>query len=566
METRNLQARRGDQSGPQPSSQRSNPSVKIIGLALGLVLVFAGSVVAQDLGIDGLLADARVSDQAELISLHKGGAERLPVIVTLHASESIQQFNAWRDRPLAERHRRDVAEVLDKTLDGLTSEDFELRHRLENVPIFSGLITMADLAQLLGGQEVRAIELDGITETQTSQGITLMNGDQVRSDYSGSGRSIAIVDTGINYGHPALGGGSFPNSKVIGGANFGDIAGIPPLDLNGHGTAVAGIAAGDSVGTTFSGGVAPGARLYALKIVTGSGSTALDSAIQAAWDWCVTHQDDAPAHPIMVINTSFGGGKDSSPSLSLSFILSSAAVDGAGIALFCASGNDGYCSAISSPASTPLAISVGAVYDASIGSKTPCVDASSCVASATTGCSTGFSCSDSTTAADQVTCYSNSAYFLDILAPSNNAYTPTLGTSYTSNFGGTSAASPYAAGATAVLLHAAEAAGFALTPLDVRSALVLTGDAITDPKAGLTFPRVNLGHAAESYTDTWVDFAHSGSEDGSKLAPFNTIAEGAAAVAPAGNLRIMNGTTGESPTVTDAMTLVAEGGNVTIGS
>ena len=73
----------------------------------------------------------------------------------------------------------------------------------------------------------------------------------------------------------------------------------------------------------------------------------------------------------------------------------------------------------------------------------------------TTQCDTGWFATDHT-AADKVTCYSNSASFLDIFAPSNDASTLSIG-GYSNSFGGTSAACPYAAGAAAALQSAAKA-------------------------------------------------------------------------------------------------------------
>ncbi len=55
-----------------------------------------------------------------------------------------------------------------------------------------------------------------------------------------------------------MGGGSFPNAKVVAGADLGDDD-DDPMDCLGHGTSVAGVAAGPR-------GVAPGARLVALKV------------------------------------------------------------------------------------------------------------------------------------------------------------------------------------------------------------------------------------------------------------------------------------------------------------
>ena len=53
-------------------------------------------------------------------------------------------------------------------------------------------------------------------------------------------------------------------------------------------------------------GVACGAKLYALKISSGSTGSATNDAIVSAWNWCITHKNDDPNNPILVISTSFG--------------------------------------------------------------------------------------------------------------------------------------------------------------------------------------------------------------------------------------------------------------------
>src|SRR5258706_15014043 len=57
---------------------------------------------------------------------------------------------------------------------------------------------------------------------------------------TGKGQAIAILDTGVDYNHPALGGGW--GRTVIGGDDFVGHDN-DPLDQNGHGTAVAGMGA-----------------------------------------------------------------------------------------------------------------------------------------------------------------------------------------------------------------------------------------------------------------------------------------------------------------------------------
>jgi subtilisin family serine protease len=331
--------------------------------------------------------------------------------------------------------------------------------------------------------EVELIEEDDVRKANVAQGIPLMNASGVRPTHNGTGVSIAVSDTGIDYTHSQLGGGGFPNAKVIGGRDFADND-ANPMDCHGHGTSVAGISAGTLAAGPgdYIGGVAHNARLYALKIspdgfFCGSSS---DSLIAASWDWAVTHKNDDPNNPILIVNTSFGGGRYFAP-CDASEPTTAAAADNLvanGITLFASSGNDGYTDSMGAPACVDNAISVGAVYDANLGPRfwSPC--------------------SDLTTAPDQVTCYSNSDDFLDILAPSNDAYTTNLGGGYRTNFGGTSAASPYSAGAAAILQSYAKATtGSYYPPGQIRMRMVISGDPITDPKNGITKPRVNVGNA-----------------------------------------------------------------------
>ena len=338
-----------------------------------------------------------------------------------------------------------------------------------------------------------------------AQGIPLMNATTARSTYGGSGLSVAVCDTGIDYTHSRLGGGGFPNSKVIGGYDCGDNDN-DPMDQQGHGTACAGIVAGE-LGTVgdYIGGVAPSAKLYAVKISYGSGGSAYESDMIEGWEWCITHQNDDPNNPIMIISTSFGGGRYYSFCDSDSTLMTAAAANAVsvGITLFVSSGNDGYCDSMGWPACISHVISVGAVYDAGFTTSSIgwCVDSGSCADKIIGGCSTGWY-SLQKPVADGVIVYSNTASFLDVLAPSNWATTTKLGGGYWDTaygFGGTSAACPYAAGAAAVLQSAAKSiTGSYLTPGQVKSKLVDTGNSITDGKVGISKPRVNLAAAVST--------------------------------------------------------------------
>jgi uncharacterized repeat protein (TIGR01451 family) len=168
----------------------------------------------------------------------------------------------------------------------------------------------------------------------------------------GTGVKIGIIDTGIDYLHGDFGGsgllaayqaestttanfttaGSFPTAKVVGGTDFaGDAytglnAPVPdanPMDCNGHGSHVAGTAAGFGVtaaGATFTGpydgnnstyaplrivpGSAPKALLYALRVFGCAGSTGLTTL---AIDWAMDPNDDGDlSDHLDVINMSLG--------------------------------------------------------------------------------------------------------------------------------------------------------------------------------------------------------------------------------------------------------------------
>jgi hypothetical protein len=139
--------------------------------------------------------------------------------------------------------------------------------------------------------------------------------------------------------------------------------------------------------------------------------------------------------------------------------------------------------------------SVGAVLDANIGGLGFCVTSDSCAANKQTypSCNTGYVAWFYSSAADMVVPSSNTSSFMTMLAPSKNAYTTALGNGYTSTFGGTSAACPYAAGAAACIQSAAKAAtGSFLTPATLKSRMLAAGDPVAYAAAGISKPRVNL--------------------------------------------------------------------------
>jgi hypothetical protein len=266
---------------------------------------------------------------------------------------------------------------------------------------------------------------------------------------AGTGTTVAVLDTGVDYTRAAFGGCAAPGGscKVAFARDFAPDDGA--RDSDGHGTNVAGIVLG----------VAPGARIAALDVFRNDGF-AYSNDLIAAIDWVIANQS---TYNIVAMNLSLGGGRHAGPCPADVFATPIANARAAGVLAVIASGNDGYKNAVSSPACAPAAVAVGAVYDAPQG---------------------GFNwstCTDRVTHADQVTCFSNSASVLTLLAP--GALIAAAG----ETMGGTSQATPHVAGALAVLR-----AAFPGETLDATLArLGNTGRPITDSN-GITTPRIDL--------------------------------------------------------------------------
>ncbi len=499
----------------------------------------------------------------------ENGATTTRVIVNLREAETVEAKRSLENPHKREFFSKGIHDFVDRVLQGFSPAQVQKTRSFEYMAGFSAQVTLEGLEVLAEDPDVLSIEKDSLLYPNLAQGIPLMNALVARSSYGGEGLSVAICDTGIDYNHVRLGNGGFPNSKVIGGYDTGDNDN-DPMDLQGHGTACAGISAGD-LGSDgdYIGGVAWGAKLYALKISQGSGGSAYLSDMIEAWEWCITHQYDDPNNPILIINTSFGGGRFTAycDSDTLAMTTAAANAKAAGMTLFVSSGNDGYCDAIGWPACISHVVSVGAVYDAHFTADGIgwCVESQSCADKIPTfGCSTRFY-SPNVPYGDQVTVYSNTASFLSLLAPSNWATTTEIGGGYWTSaygFGGTSAASPYAAGAAACLQSAAKAiTGTFLTPDQLQSTLMETGDSITDTKVAITKPRVNLGKAVATLGgSTTVIYVEPSGACGGNAPCYASIQDAINAAVSGDTIKISQDATAQALSLITAKNLTLQGG------
>jgi hypothetical protein len=162
------------------------------------------------------------------------------------------------------------------------------------------------------------------------------------------------------------------------------------------------------------------------------------------------------SHSIAAINMSLGGGAFPDPCNDDARRPIIDQLRTAGIATVAASGNEGYINAISAPACISSAISVG-----------------------------------STSKTDQISIFSNSAYFLDLLAPGESIYSAVPSTGYASK-SGTSMATPHVAGAWAVIKSAQPAANIDA----ILGTLKSTGLSLTDVN-DITTSRIQVDLAVD---------------------------------------------------------------------
>ncbi|MBN1638143.1 MAG: S8 family serine peptidase, partial [Ignavibacteriales bacterium] len=200
---------------------------------------------------------------------------------------------------------------------------------------------------------VKRIHTNNKKEITLDESVPLIGADKVWLDLGvkGEGIRIGIIDTGIDYFHPALGGGFGIGYKVEGGYDFYNND-ADPMDDHGHGTHVAGISAGDN---EVIQGVAPKAKLYAYKVLSADG-WGYDTDILAAIERCVDPNNDGnKSDKLDVVNMSLGGWGNPDDELST-------AVDNAvelGVIFTIAAGNDYDYNTIGSPGTSRNAITVG---------------------------------------------------------------------------------------------------------------------------------------------------------------------------------------------------------------
>jgi subtilisin family serine protease len=357
-------------------------------------------------------------------------------------------------------------------------------HLLRGGTVLVARVTPELLEALLALPGVANVRQDGLSRVRVTDNVAKIGADRIWAQgYTGGDRTVAVLDTGVDPGHPYLGG------RVVDEACFSSIApeyratslcptrddtqfgagAAQPCTISGvgcdHGTHVAGIIAGSLNGLT---GVAPQAKIMAIQVFSRfQGPSVCDGAATciASFDSDQLRaleyvRDRAAAQNVAAVNMSLGGdyqtgycdGDSRKPVIDQ--------LRASGVATVVATGNDGNNFGINAPACISSAMRVGA-----------------------------------TTLSDTISSFTNLWGQPVLLAPGSMITSSTTGGGF-ATYSGTSMATPHVAGAVALLRSARPDMSIDA----IAESLSATGRRLSRNPGGTGFPRIDAAAAYASLT------------------------------------------------------------------
>jgi subtilisin family serine protease len=349
-------------------------ALAVVGTALAGTATSAGAAPAQDA--------AALRPTTGAVASPAAGTR--PYIVSFVAGS-----NAQAEAALVRRMGGDVEYTYTNVMAGvavdLTSRELAM---LKANPRVASIVEDTPVRAFDTQQSPPAWGLDRI-----DQATLPLNGSFTYPGSAGAGVVIYVVDTGLRSDHVEFAGRVAPGFSIIND-------GIGTGDCDGHGTHVAGTAAGSSFG------VAKKATVVPVRVLDCNGSGSLSGVI-AGLDWIVENHTTGPA----VANLSLGGGASAMLDLAVNRVVDD------GVTVVAAAGNSNSDACSASPGRTPAALTVGA-----------------------------------TTTSDSRASYSNVGSCLDLFAPGSGIVSSwNTSSTATATLSGTSMAAPHVAGAAALI-------------------------------------------------------------------------------------------------------------------
>src|SRR5262245_408316 len=356
------------------------------------------------------------------------------------------------------------------------------------LPVTSAEINATALPLLRDDPNVLLVTRDIPMPPTLMDSVPLIGGDKIHQlGFRGTDRAVAILDTGIQFDHPALAGAvvteacfSTTTSSIYKVTSLCpsalDMSSLPgaarrcPSEVDGceHGTHVAGIVAGHnmSFGQKNFEGVAPAAKIVPVQVFTlFEGANACGAAAKCvlsftsdqlrALEWVFKHRDE---FKIAAINMSLGSGYHDAACDSTSALTEIIErLRAKGVPTVIAAGNSAFNDVVAEPACVSSSVSVAATKkDGSL----------------------------------DVT-YSNVSTLVHIAAPGTDIVSTVPGSAY-ARLSGTSMAAPHVAAAFALMRQEYPND----TVLQLENRLTAGAPITADPRTGTKLPRLELSHAA----------------------------------------------------------------------
>lgn len=320
---------------------------------------------------------------------------------------------------------------------------------------FVAEVDVPTLNTLKKDKRVQAVYEDQLSVPFREGGARLISSSEAhQAGYTGTGTTIAVLDTGIDRDHPYFAGrivdeacfsssdasdrtvSLCPNNEPTQTGPGAADAEIPQCVSNGsnlcfHGSHVAGIAAGGTSAGTPSDGVAPGARILAIQVFNRADDPATCGGRAPCLRSYTSDQKLAleyimrvvKAHNIAAVNLSLGSGGPFTEACDANARAAALkqefdALLAQNVASVVAAGNNGFDNGVSTPACISSAVTVGA-----------------------------------TNGAARLASFTNRGPLLDLLAPGQNIRSAVPDDTY-ATVSGTSMSAPYVAGAFALMRQA----------------------------------------------------------------------------------------------------------------